>query len=75
MEQSPSVKVNGLKNDKDTFMAEPNPTAAPNAAPEDDVEPVIDPELLETELQLVSSLAKLQKLEEMVSPSSFQSLP
>jgi hypothetical protein len=66
MEQSPSVKVNGLKNDKDTFMAEPNPTAAPNAAPEDDVEPVIDPELLETELQLVSSLAKLQKLEEMI---------
>ncbi|KAL3430024.1 mediator complex subunit 27-domain-containing protein [Aspergillus tetrazonus] len=66
MEHSPSVKVNELKIDKDTIMAEPNPTAAPNAAPEDDVEPVIDPELLETELQLVSSLAKLQKLEEMI---------
>ncbi|EAA61305.1 hypothetical protein AN7100.2 [Aspergillus nidulans FGSC A4] len=65
MEHSPSVKVNELEIDKDTTMAEPNPTAAPSAAPEDDVDPVIDPELLETELQLVSSLAKLQKLEEM----------
>ncbi|KAL4997491.1 hypothetical protein BDV10DRAFT_91124 [Aspergillus recurvatus] len=66
MEQSPSVKVDELKNDNQTTLAEPTPTVAPNAAPEDNVEPVVDPELLETELQLVSSLAKLQKLEEMI---------
>ncbi|KAL4965282.1 RNA polymerase II mediator complex subunit MED27 domain-containing protein [Aspergillus stella-maris] len=44
---------------------EPNTTANPSTAPVDDVEPV-DPELLDEELGLVSSLAKLQKLEEMI---------
>ncbi|KAL6238530.1 hypothetical protein BDW75DRAFT_227957 [Aspergillus navahoensis] len=66
MEQSPSIKVSELKNDNQTIMAEPNSTVAPKAAQEDGVEPVVDPELLETELQLVSSLAKLQSLEEMI---------
>ncbi|KAL4983260.1 mediator complex subunit 27-domain-containing protein [Aspergillus falconensis] len=66
IEQSPSVKVDELKNDNNSAMVEPISTVAPNAAPDDDVEAVIDPELLETELQLVSSLAKLQKLEEMI---------
>ncbi|KAL4932366.1 RNA polymerase II mediator complex subunit MED27 domain-containing protein [Aspergillus undulatus] len=44
---------------------ESNPKAALATAPEDDAEP-IDPELLDEELGLVSSLAKLQKLEDMI---------
>ncbi|KAL4942108.1 hypothetical protein BDV06DRAFT_222524 [Aspergillus oleicola] len=42
-----------------------NTTAIPSTAPEHDGEP-IDPELLDEELGLVSSLAKLQKLEDMI---------
>ncbi|KAL4799365.1 mediator complex subunit 27-domain-containing protein [Aspergillus venezuelensis] len=44
---------------------EPNAPAIPSTAPEDDGEHV-DPELLDEELGLVSSLAKLQKLEDMI---------
>ncbi|KAL4976081.1 mediator complex subunit 27-domain-containing protein [Aspergillus desertorum] len=66
-EQSPFVKVkNELERNNQTTMAEASPMVAPYATPDNDTEPVVDPGLLETELQLVSSLAKLQKLEEMI---------
>lgn len=66
MEQSPSIKASELNNIKLTTMNDSNSTSAPTAVAEDDAEPVIDPELLQSELELVSSLAKLQKLEETV---------
>ncbi|RDW67188.1 RNA polymerase II mediator complex subunit MED27 domain-containing protein [Aspergillus mulundensis] len=66
MEQSPSFKTSELKNKTYTTMPESASTVALNTAPEDDAEPALDPELLDQELQLVSSLAKLQKLEEMI---------
>ncbi|KAL4804011.1 hypothetical protein BDV18DRAFT_153435 [Aspergillus unguis] len=66
MEQSPSVKNDELKNNVQSISTETDSSVLPNAAPEDDAKPVIDPELLDSELQLVSSLAKLQKLEEMI---------
>lgn len=46
-------------------MNEPDSRDLPAPA-DDDAESIVDPELLDSELQLVSSLAKLQKLEETV---------
>lgn len=66
MEQSPLIKTSELKNIKATTMNDSNFASAPTAVAEDDAEPVIDPDLLQSELELVSSLAKLQKLEETV---------
>ncbi|KAL4902759.1 hypothetical protein BDW74DRAFT_180458 [Aspergillus multicolor] len=65
MEQSPSFKTSELRSNN-TVMSEPNSTLPLRPAPEDDAEPILDTELLDQELQLVSSLAKLQKLEEMI---------
>jgi hypothetical protein len=62
------MKRNGLGNVKDihvkdSITANMSNTIREEASPE----PVLDPELLESEMELVTSLAKLQKLEEMVS--------
>ncbi|KAL2832474.1 mediator complex subunit 27-domain-containing protein [Aspergillus cavernicola] len=69
MEQSPSMSSNGLNNAKNTAFKESNPTVYPATGLEEQdafsPEPV-DPELLESEMELVSSLAKLQKLEDMI---------
>ncbi|KAL4918693.1 hypothetical protein BDW62DRAFT_210312 [Aspergillus aurantiobrunneus] len=66
MEQSPSMNFKDLNNINPVTTKESNSTPLPTTAPEDDAEPVIDPELLQSELELVSSLAKLQKLEDMI---------
>ncbi|KAL4787066.1 mediator complex subunit 27-domain-containing protein [Aspergillus varians] len=66
MEQSPSMTTNTLSSIRAAAMNDSNSTSLPIAVPEDDAEPGIDPELLQSELELVSSLAKLQKLEEMI---------
>ncbi|KAL5340882.1 hypothetical protein BJX70DRAFT_406611 [Aspergillus crustosus] len=70
IEQSPSSKSSDLNNIQKTTMNDSKPASRPALAPEEqnglDPEPPIDPGLLESEMELVSSLAKLQKLEEMV---------
>ncbi|KAL4867626.1 hypothetical protein BDV12DRAFT_186556 [Aspergillus spectabilis] len=70
MEQSPSMRSTELNKVQVATMSNSHPLTRPSAAPEDssalEPEPVIDPELLESEMELVSSLAKLQKLEEMI---------
>ncbi|KAL2838417.1 mediator complex subunit 27-domain-containing protein [Aspergillus pseudodeflectus] len=67
MDSSPTMKRNGLGNVKDihvkdSITANMSNTMREEASPE----PVLDPELLESEMELVTSLAKLQKLEEMI---------
>ncbi|KAI9372754.1 hypothetical protein BJX61DRAFT_533711 [Aspergillus egyptiacus] len=70
MDQSPSMNSSSLNNAGNGAPKESNNTTTnPVPAPEVNVqspEPVLDPGLLESEMELVSSLAKLQKLEEMI---------
>ncbi|KAL3475239.1 mediator complex subunit 27-domain-containing protein [Aspergillus californicus] len=70
MEQSPSMSSTTLGIAKNTSLSDSNATMYPGSALEDrnglSPEPPLDPELLESEMALVSSLAKLQKLEDMI---------
>ncbi|KAL4875457.1 mediator complex subunit 27-domain-containing protein [Aspergillus karnatakaensis] len=70
MEQSPSMKPHTLTSSPLKTMKDSHPATRQPPGSEDqnplEPEPVIDPEILESEMELVSSLAKLQKLEDMI---------
>ncbi|KAL2810922.1 hypothetical protein BJX63DRAFT_422761 [Aspergillus granulosus] len=67
MESSPTMSRNGLGNAKEIHLKDSAARKMSNAAREEaSPEPVLDPELLESEMELVTSLAKLQKLEAMI---------
>ncbi|KAL3462714.1 mediator complex subunit 27-domain-containing protein [Aspergillus heterothallicus] len=67
MDSSPTMNRNGLGNVKEVHLKDSNGSNMLHAAYEEaSPEPVLDPELLESEMELVTSLAKLQKLEEMI---------
>ncbi|KAL2849815.1 hypothetical protein BJY01DRAFT_233462 [Aspergillus pseudoustus] len=67
MESSPTMSRSGINNFKETQLKHSAAANMPNAAREGaSPEPVLDPELLESEMELVTSLAKLQKLEETI---------
>ncbi|KAL2866903.1 RNA polymerase II mediator complex subunit MED27 domain-containing protein [Aspergillus lucknowensis] len=67
MESSSSMNSNGTSDVKGNDLKDSPPATNPTVAQEESPhEPAIDPELLESEMELVSALAKLQKLEETI---------
>ncbi|KAJ0422618.1 mediator complex subunit 27-domain-containing protein [Aspergillus carlsbadensis] len=66
MDSSPTMNRHGLGNIKEIHVKDSTANMSGTARDEASPEPVLAPELLESEMELVTSLAKLQKLEEMI---------